>query len=85
MQHNLVDFYQVCSNNAPGVKMAPPGGHMFYMYRLISGKHEKIFLSKTLRSRALIFGMSPRGPEPGIIFGGDSDREICSFFCQKSH
>ena len=36
--------------------MAHPGGHMFYI-GLYRGKHEKIFLSETIRLRALIFGM----------------------------
>ena len=32
MQHHLVDFYQVCSNYAPGTKKWPcPRGHMFYI------------------------------------------------------
>ena len=39
-----------------GPKMAPPRGHMFYigLYKEI---HGKIFLSETIRPRALIFGM----------------------------
>ena len=38
-----------------GPKIARPGGHMFNkgLYR---EKHEKIFLSETIRPRALIFG-----------------------------
>ena len=36
--------------------MAWPGGHMFYI-GLYREQHEKIFLSKTTRPRALSFGM----------------------------
>ena len=31
LYHHLVNLYQVCSNNAPGVKNGPPRGHMFYI------------------------------------------------------
>ena len=37
--------------------MALPGDHMFYT-GLFRGKHGKIFLSKTIRPRTLIFGMN---------------------------
>ena len=40
MNHHLVVLYQVCSNYAPGAKIAPPGGHMFYI-GLYSEKHNK--------------------------------------------
>ena len=52
MKHYLVDLYQVCSNYTPGAK----NGSMLYIgfYRK---KPEKIFSSKTIRPRALIFGM----------------------------
>ena len=57
MKHHLVDFYQVCSNHTPGAKNAPhPGGHMLYI-GLNREKVEKIFLSETIRPRAMIFGM----------------------------
>ena len=36
--------------------MAPPQGQMFYI-GLYREQHERIFLSETTRSRALIFGM----------------------------
>ena len=36
--------------------MARPGGHKLYI-GLHSEKHEKIFLSETIRPRDLIFGM----------------------------
>ena len=39
-----------------GPKMARPGGHMFYI-GLYRDKHETIFLSETIRPRALIFSM----------------------------
>ena len=53
----LVDLYQVCSNYAPGAKKWPiPSGNMFYV-GLYREKHEKIFLSETIKHRALIFGM----------------------------
>ena len=39
-----------------GPKMPPPPGYMFYT-GLYNEKHEQIFLSKTARPRALIFGM----------------------------
>ena len=53
MKHHLLNLYQVCSNYISG---AHSRGHMFYigLYRI---KHEKIFLSETIRLRALIFGM----------------------------
>ena len=50
--HHLVNLYQVCSNYAQGAKR----GHMFYI-GLHRDKHEKIFMSETVRLRALIFGM----------------------------
>ena len=56
MKHHLVVLNQVCSNYAPGTKMAPPGGHMFYI-GLYFEKHEKIFLSETIWPRIFIFGM----------------------------
>ena len=49
-----MDFYQVCSNYAPGAKNGPIVLHRLYMYR---EKHGQIFLSKTTRPRALIIGM----------------------------
>ena len=56
MLHHLGNLYQVCSNNAPGAKNGPfLGSHV--LHRLIRGKHEKIFLSETIRPRAIIFGM----------------------------
>ena len=36
--------------------MAPPQGHMLYI-GLNTEKHEKIFLSETIRPRVMIFGM----------------------------
>ena len=36
--------------------MGPPQGS-YVFYKLIKGKHEKIFLSETTRYRVLIFGM----------------------------
>ena len=56
MTHQQVDLYQVCSNYAPGAKNGLVWGHMFYI-GLYSEKHGKIFLSETIRPRALIFGM----------------------------
>ena len=57
MMHYLVVFYQVCSNYTPGAKNGPtPGGHMLNI-GLNREKHEKIFLSETIRPRAMIFGM----------------------------
>ena len=50
--------------DALGPKMGRPGGHIFYI-RLYREKHWKIFLSETIRLRALIFGhilASPSGP-----------------------
>ena len=38
-----------------GPKMAPPGGHIFYI-GLYREKHRKIFLFETIGLRALIFG-----------------------------
>ena len=56
MWHDLVDLYQVCSNYAPWAKNGPTPGVTFYI-GLYRGKHGKIFLSGTIRPRALIFGM----------------------------
>ena len=39
-----------------GPIMAQPKG-LHVLHRLIEGMHEKIFLSETIRDRALIFGM----------------------------
>ena len=55
MKHHLVSLYQFCSNDIPGAKNGPHGGHMFYI-GLYREKYEKIFLSETIRLRALIFG-----------------------------
>ena len=52
IKHHLVDLYHVCSNYAPGAKMARLGCHMFYIVFYI-GKT----LSETIIPRALIFGM----------------------------
>ena len=56
VKHQIVNLYQVCSNYIPGAKTDPPRGHMFYI-GLYKEKHEKIFLSETIRLRTLIFGM----------------------------
>ena len=57
MQYHLVDLHLVCSNNTPGAQKWPrQGGHKFYR-RLYREQHEKIFLSETTITRALIFGM----------------------------
>ena len=57
MKHHLVSVYQLCSNYIPWAKNGPaPRGHMFYI-GLYREKHGKIFLSETIRLRALIFGM----------------------------
>ena len=52
MKHHLVNLNQVGSNYIPGAKNGPPSGHMFYRE-----KHVTIFLTETIRLRALIFGM----------------------------
>ena len=56
MQHHSVNLYQICSNYVPRAKNSPASGHMLYI-GLYREKHEKIFLSETIRPRALIFGM----------------------------
>ena len=56
MQYQLVDLYKLCSNYVPGAKMAPPWGHLFNI-GLYREKDGNIFLSETIRSRALIFYM----------------------------
>ena len=56
MWYHLVDFYQACSNYAPEVKWHRSWGHIFYI-GLYMDEREKIFYSKTIRTRALIFGM----------------------------
>ena len=51
-----MDFYQVCSNYALGIKKrAHPRCHMYYLgwYRVTW----KIFLPKTARPKVLLFGM----------------------------
>ena len=55
--HNLVDLYQVCSNCAPGAKIDPSLGVTCFTQAYIGKNMEKIFLSETIRPRALIFGM----------------------------
>ena len=51
--HHLVDLSHVCANYTTGAKMAPPQGSHVYI-----GKNmEKIFLSETIRHRALVFGI----------------------------
>ena len=51
--HHLVDLYHVVQIMSLGPKMAPPGGS-HVLHRLISGKHDKIFLSETTRPSALM-------------------------------
>ena len=61
-----IDIWYVASTSRPlpnlfklfpwGQKWARPGSHMFYI-GLYWEKHEKIFLSETIRPRALIFSM----------------------------
>ena len=50
MKHHLVDLYQVCSNKTPWPR---PRDHMLYI-GLNREKHEKIFLSETIRPRDLV-------------------------------
>ena len=57
MKHHLVNLYQVCSNYIPGAKNGPPWGSHVLHIGLHKEKHEKIFLSETIRHRALMFGM----------------------------
>ena len=42
---------------APGPTMAPPRGSQVLHIGFYREQHEKIFLSETIRPRALIFGM----------------------------
>ena len=53
-EQNSTKFFQIFPL---GPKMALPRDHMIYI-GLFRGKHEKIFLSKTIRPRAFIFGMN---------------------------
>ena len=56
MQHHLVTLYQNTSNYGPGAEISP----MLWVFGFhIKIKKEilKIFLSQTVRARALIFGM----------------------------
>ena len=56
MKYHLVNLYQVSSNYISGAILAPPqGSHV--LHRPIKGKTLTIFMSKTIRPRALIFGM----------------------------
>ena len=40
-----------------GIKWPHPGGHILYIGLYYREKHGKIFLSETIRLRALIFGL----------------------------
>ena len=51
-----MDLYQLCLNYASGAKNCPPWGHIVHI-GLYRENFEKIFLSETIRPRALIFGM----------------------------
>ena len=52
--HFLVDFYKVCSYDAPGVKIGPA---LVVTCSNIRRKTSKFFFSENGRHRALIFGM----------------------------
>ena len=56
IKHHLANLCQVCSNYIPGANMARPGSRGV-LQSPISGKHEKLFLSDTIRLRALIFDL----------------------------
>ena len=56
MQLHLVDFYQLCSNYAPGTKNGPALAS-YVLHRLIKEKREQIFWSETTGPRPLIFSM----------------------------
>ena len=56
MYHHLVGHYHFVQINSLGPKMSPPrGSHV--SHRFDRGKTCKIFLSETIRPRALIFGI----------------------------
>ena len=56
MKHLLVDFYQDCSYDAPGVKTGPAPG-VTSLKQEQKRKTLKLFFSETRWCRALIFGM----------------------------
>ena len=56
MSHLLVDLYQVCSNDAPGVKSGPAPG-VTSLKQQQTRKTLKIFFCETSGCIALIFGM----------------------------
>ena len=57
IKHYLVVFYQNLLKLYPwGQKWPYPGGNMLYI-GLNREKHETIFLSETIRPRAICFGM----------------------------
>ena len=56
MKHHLVNLEQVCSNYTPGAKHGPAPGVTCFT-KTYTGKNMEIFLSETIRLRALIFGM----------------------------
>ena len=55
-KHHLVVFYHFVQIRPRAKKWPRPRDHMLYI-GLNREKHEKIFLSETIRHRALIFGM----------------------------
>ena len=56
LKHLVAVTPSICLPYAPGAKNGPPlGSHN--LHRPILGKHEQIFLSETIRPRALIFSM----------------------------
>ena len=63
MKHHLVNLYKGCSNYISGAKNDPIPGVMFYIGQYCE-KHEKIFLSETIRLRALILGMKHHLVDP---------------------
>ena len=73
MWHLLVNLYQICSYDAPGVKNGPaPRGHKF-KHRKKEGKTSRFLFSDIGRHRALIFGMQHlqvcSSITPGVITG----------------
>ena len=60
MQHLLLDLYQVCAYDAPGVKTvpAPSGGGVRHNFEHRNKEENfEVLFSENGRPRALIFGM----------------------------
>ena len=78
MKHLLVDLYQVCSNDTPEVKLAPPREPQVRTQDQ-KGQSSKFFFSENWKVLCfdIWYGASPCGPlqisscdDPGVKTGG---------------